>query len=152
MVVGQRREVLPLPAGVTTSSARGDSTSLGAASAGDASEERALGPSDRRIRRAMTDPSELPPPLTADALRWVEHVHLLEYVTQTVPRRTGGVAAALAMLDRDLPMGSRDIANFARTGHETVRRAADALYELGLIDRHRRPLVHARADIAERSS
>lgn len=95
---------------------------------------------------AMIEHSELPPPLSADALRWIEHVHLLEFVTQSVPRRTAGVAAALALLDRDLPMGSRDIAAFARTGHETVRRAADALHALGLIDRHRRPLVYARAD------
>ena len=87
--------------------------------------------------------------LSADALRWVEHIHVLEYVTKSVPRRTAGVAAALAMLDRDLPMGSRDIAVFARTGHETIRRAADALYELGLIDRHRRPLIHERADLDE---
>lgn len=86
-----------------------------------------------------------PPPLTADALRWVEHIHILEFVTQTVPRRTASVATALAMLDRELPLGSRDIAVFARAGHETVRRAADALSELGLIDRHRRPLVHARS-------
>jgi hypothetical protein len=100
----------------------------------------------------MTEHSELPPPLSADALRWLEHVHVLEYVTQSVPRRTAGVAAALAMLDRDLPMGSRDIAVFARAGHETVRRAADALYELGLIDRHRRPLVHARSDGTETAS
>ena len=93
----------------------------------------------------MTEQPTLPS-LSADALRWVEHIYVLEYVTQSLPRRTAGVAAALAMLDRDLPMSSRDIAVFARTGHETVRRAADALYKLGLIDRHRRPLVHARAD------
>ncbi len=95
----------------------------------------------------MTTRPALPPPVSADALRWVEHVHVLEFVLHSVPRRTGSVAAALAMLDRDLPMGSRDIAAFARTGHETVRRAADALLELGLIDRHRRPLVHARAPL-----
>jgi predicted transcriptional regulator len=53
------------------------------------------------------------------------------------------------MLDRDLPMGSRDIATFARTGHETVRRAADALYQLGLIDRHRRPLLRVRTGTDE---
>ena len=38
------------------------------------------------------------------------------------PRRTGAVAMALAMLDRELPMSSRQIASFARMGHETVRR------------------------------
>ena len=79
------------------------------------------------------------PPLTEEQLRWVEHVHRLEYVEQGVPRRTGAVAMALAMLDRELPMSSRQIASFARMGHETVRRGADALTELGLIDRHRRP-------------
>ena len=79
------------------------------------------------------------PPLTEEQLRWVEHVHQLEYVDQTVPRRTGAVAMALAMLDRELPMSSRQIASFARMGHETVRRGADALNDLGLIDRHRRP-------------
>lgn len=78
------------------------------------------------------------PPLTEEQLRWVEHVHQLEYVDQTVPRRTGAVAMALAMLDRELPMSSRQIASFARMGHETVRRGADALSDLGLIDRHRR--------------
>lgn len=80
-------------------------------------------------------------PLSEEQLRWVEHVHELEYVDQTVPRRTGAVAMALAMLDRELPMSSRQIASFARMGHETVRRGADALSELGLIDRHRRPRV-----------
>ena len=78
------------------------------------------------------------PPLSDELLRWVERVHVLEYEAQTVPRRTGAVAMALAMLDRDLPMSSREIARFARMGHETVRRGADALLELGLIDRHRR--------------
>ena len=34
------------------------------------------------------------PPLTEEQLRWVEHVHQLEYVDQTVPRRTGAVAMA----------------------------------------------------------
>ena len=95
----------------------------------------------------MTEQPKLPPPLTTDALRWVEHIHVLEYVTQSVPRHTAGVATALAMLDHDLPMGSRDIATFARTGHETVRRAAAALYALGLIDRHRRPLLQVRTGI-----
>ena len=85
------------------------------------------------------------PPLPDGLLRWVEHVHVLEYVDQTVPRRTGAVAMALAMLDRDLPMSSREIARFARMGHETVRRSADALLELGLIDRHRRARVDAQA-------
>ena len=42
-------------------------------------------------------------------------------------------------------MSSREIAKFARTGHETVRRSADALEALRLIDRHRRPLHQARA-------
>ena len=37
------------------------------------------------------------------------------------------------MLDRELPMSSRQIASFARMGHETVRRGADALTELGLM-------------------
>ena len=97
----------------------------------------------------MTEQPTLPP-LSADALRWIEHIHILEYVTQSIPRHTAGVATALAMLARDLPMASRTIAVFARTGHETVRRAADALYELGLIDRHRRPLVHARVDDDEK--
>ncbi|NCG37656.1 MAG: hypothetical protein GWP48_09070 [Actinobacteria bacterium] len=98
----------------------------------------------------MTEQPKLPPPpLTTDALRWVEHIHVLEYVTQSVPRHTAGVATALAMLDHDLPMGSRDIAAFARTGHETVRRAADALYQLGLIDRHRRPLLRVRTGTDE---
>ena len=79
------------------------------------------------------------PPLSEEQLRWIEHVHQLEYVDHAVPRRTGAVAMALAMLDRELPMSSRQIASFARMGHETVRRGADALTELGLIDRHRRP-------------
>jgi len=133
MVLGQRPEVPP--------------TAIGAAAPARAEEE----PSGRRMEdgTAMTNRPEPPPPLTADALRWIEHIHVLEYVLRSVPRRTAGVAAALAMLDRDLPMGSRDIAAFARVGHETVRRAADALFELSLIDRHRRPLVHARADIAD---
>jgi DNA-binding MarR family transcriptional regulator len=85
-------------------------------------------------------------PLTEDLLRWVERVHVLEYIDQSVPRRTGAVAMALAMLDRDLPMSSREIARYARMGHETVRRGADALLELGLIDRHRR----ARLDTTQR--
>lgn len=79
------------------------------------------------------------PPLSEEQLRWIEHVHQLEYLDHAVPRRTGAVAMALAMLDRELPMSSRQIASFARMGHETVRRGADALTELGLIDRHRRP-------------
>ncbi len=83
--------------------------------------------------------------LTTDMLRWVEHVHELEFVRQVVPRRTGSVAFALALLDRRLPMSSREIAGFARTGHETVRRSADALLRLGLVDRHRRPYVTHRA-------
>jgi DNA-binding MarR family transcriptional regulator len=83
------------------------------------------------------------PPLAEALLRWVERVHVLEYDSQTVPRRTGAVAMALAMLDRDLPMSSREIARFARMGHETVRRGADALLELGLIDRHRRARIDA---------
>jgi hypothetical protein len=79
------------------------------------------------------------PPLSEEQLRWIEHIHQLEYVDHAVPRRTGAVAMALAMLDRELPMSSRQIASFARMGHETVRRGADALTDLGLIDRHRRP-------------
>lgn len=104
----------------------------------------------------MTDPSQaatdrppaphLPELLPVEALRWLEHVAVLEFYVGNVPRRTGQVAAALAFLDRDLPMSSRDIARFARTGHETVRRSADALEALGLIDRHRRPIHHARAN------
>ncbi len=104
----------------------------------------------------MTDPSQapaerspiprLPELLPVEALRWLEHVAVLEFFVGNVPRRTGQVAAALAFLDRDLPMSSRDIARFARTGHETVRRSADALESLGLIDRHRRPIHHARVD------
>ena len=82
-------------------------------------------------------------PLSIDMLRWIEHVHRLEYEAQTVPRRTGAVAVALALLDRELPMSSRDISKFARMGHETVRRGADALFELGLVDRHRRPRLDA---------
>lgn len=82
-----------------------------------------------------------PVPLSIEMLRWIEHVHRLEYELQTVPRRTGAVAVALAMLDRELPMNSRDISTFARMGHETVRRGADALFELDLVDRHRRPRV-----------
>ena len=84
--------------------------------------------------------------LSTEALRWCEHVLTLELFGQTVPRRTGHVASALAFLDRELPMSSREIARFARTGHETVRRSADALEAIGLIDRHRRPIYHARAD------
>ena len=79
--------------------------------------------------------------LSHELLRWVERVHVLEYEAQAVPRRTGAVAMALAMLDRDLPMSSREIARYARMGHETVRRGADALLELGLIDRHRRARI-----------
>lgn len=74
-------------------------------------------------------------------LRWVERIHVMEYLDQVVPRRTGAVAMALAMLDRDLPMSAREIATFARMGHETVRRSTDALLDLGLIDRHRRARV-----------
>ncbi len=85
------------------------------------------------------------PLLSADSLRWVEHVHRLEFVARSVPRRTGSVAFALALLDERLPMSSREIAVFARSGHETVRRASDALERLGLIDRHRRPYVDRRA-------
>ncbi|MEZ5167849.1 MAG: hypothetical protein R2695_15710 [Acidimicrobiales bacterium] len=59
-----------------------------------------------------------------EALRWIEHVAMLEFYAELLPRRTGQVATALVFLDRDLPMSSRDIARFARTGHETVRRAA----------------------------
>ncbi|MEM7140028.1 MAG: helix-turn-helix domain-containing protein [Actinomycetota bacterium] len=83
--------------------------------------------------------------LGIDALRWIEHVAVLELYTDRLPRRTGQVATALVFLDRDLPMSSRDIAAFARTGHETVRRSADALEAEGLIDRHRRPIYHARS-------
>lgn len=92
----------------------------------------------------MHDPSE---PLPADALRWLEHVAVLEFHAHRLPRRTGQVAWALVFLDRDLPMSSRAIAAFARTGHETVRRSADALEAARLIDRHRRPLYHARVTI-----
>jgi hypothetical protein len=88
---------------------------------------------------------EGPALLSVDALRWLEHVAILELFTDRLPRRTGQVATALAFLDRDLPMSSRDIATFARTGHETVRRSADALEAEQLIDRHRRPIYHARA-------
>ena len=87
----------------------------------------------------MTGPDRLP--LSEDLIRWVERVHVLEYVEQTLPRRTGAVAMALAMLDRDLPMSAREIAHFARMGHETVRRGADALLELGMVDRHRRARI-----------
>ena len=83
------------------------------------------------------------PPLSLEMLRWIEHVHRLEYEQHAVPRRTGAVAVALAMLDRELPMNSRDISRFARMGHETVRRGADALFELDLVDRHRRPRLGA---------
>ena len=85
--------------------------------------------------------------LPAEALRWLEHVAVLELYVQRLPRRTGQVATALVFLDRDLPMSSREIAKFARTGHETVRRSADALEAARLIDRHRRPLYHARATL-----
>lgn len=88
-----------------------------------------------------------PAPLSTDALRWLEHVAVLELYTDRLPRRTGQVATALVFLDRDLPMSSRDIAGFARTGHETVRRSADALEAERLIDRHRRPIYHARAPL-----
>jgi hypothetical protein len=96
---------------------------------------------------ASTGPAEaspLPEQLPPEALRWLEHVAALEFYTDQLPRRTGQVAAALAFLDRDLPMSSRDIAAFARTGHETVRRSADALEAARLIDRHRRPIYPAR--------
>ncbi len=86
-----------------------------------------------------------PDPLPVEALRWLEHVAVLELYSARLPRRTGQVAMALVFLDRDLPMSSREIARFARTGHETVRRSADALEAARLIDRHRRPLYHARA-------
>lgn len=105
----------------------------------------------------MNDPSEVSPsddrdwqgpdPLPVEALRWLEHVAALELFSSRLPRRTGQVATALVFLDRDLPMSSRAIAKFARTGHETVRRAADALEVERLIDRHRRPLYHARASL-----
>ena len=90
------------------------------------------------------DVSALPESLPIEALRWVEHVAALEFYTDRLPRRTGQVAAALAFLDRSLPMSSREIASFARTGHETVRRSADALEAARLIDRHRRPIYAAR--------
>jgi hypothetical protein len=103
----------------------------------------------------MNDPSDasagdagdvqLPDPLPVEALRWLEHVAVLELHFARLPRRTGQVATALVFLDRNLPMSSREIAKFARTGHETVRRSADALEAERLIDRHRRPLYHARA-------
>jgi len=86
----------------------------------------------------------LPGPLPIEALRWLEHVAVLELYTDRLPRRTGQVATALVFLDRELPMSSRDIARFARTGHETVRRSADALERERLIDRHRRPVYPAR--------
>ena len=89
------------------------------------------------------DPS-LPDPLPVEALRWLEHVAMVELYTDRLPRRSGQVATALVFLDRDLPMSSRDIARFARTGHETVRRSADALESQRLIDRHRRPIYSAR--------
>jgi len=89
---------------------------------------------------------QLPDQLPVEALRWLEHVAVLELYTERLPRRTGQVATALVFLDRDLPMSSREIARFARTGHETVRRSADALEAERLIDRHRRPLYHARAN------
>lgn len=108
-----------------------------------------------RTETTMTDQSdtlvgdpgdhELPDQLPVDALRWLEYVAVLELYTHRLPRRTGQVAAALVFLDRDLPMSSREIAKFARTGHETVRRSADALEAERLIDRHRRPIYHARA-------
>ena len=86
----------------------------------------------------------LPDPVPVEALRWLEHVAVLELYTDRLPRRTGQVATALVFLDRELPMSSRDIARFARTGHETVRRSADALEAERLIDRHRRPIYQAR--------
>lgn len=89
------------------------------------------------------EPAE-PELLPVEALRWLEHIAVLEFYYQILPRRTGQVAAALAFLDRELPMSSRDIARFARTGHETVRRSANSLEQRGLIDRHRRPIHHAR--------
>jgi hypothetical protein len=87
----------------------------------------------------------LPDPVPVEALRWLEHVAVLELYTDRLPRRTGQVATALVFLDRQLPMSSRDIARFARTGHETVRRSADALEAERLIDRHRRPVYRARS-------
>lgn len=92
------------------------------------------------------------PPLDTDMLRWIEYVHRLEYEEHAVPRRTGAVAVALAMLDRELPLNSREISRFARMGHETVRRGADALLALGLVDRHRRPRVDAVPDASQSSS
>jgi len=85
----------------------------------------------------------LPDPVPVEALRWLEHVAVLELYTDRLPRRTGQVATALVFLDRELPMSSRDIARFARTGHETVRRSAHALEAERLIDRHRRPIYQA---------
>ena len=58
--------------------------------------------------------STRPDLLTESALRWLEHIAVLEFYDQSVPRRTGQVAAALVFLDRDLPLSSRDIARFAR--------------------------------------
>ena len=92
----------------------------------------------------MTHDTTRPEALSNEALRWTEHIATLELFTVSVPRRTAHVAMALTFLDRDLPMSSREIARFARTGHETVRRSADALEQLGLIDRHRRPIYAAR--------
>ncbi|MEZ5244464.1 MAG: hypothetical protein R2707_05145 [Acidimicrobiales bacterium] len=88
-----------------------------------------------------------PDPLPVEALRWLEHIAVLELHAGRLPRRTGQVATALVFLDRDLPMSSREIAKFARAGHETVRRSADALEAERLIDRHRRPLYQARAPL-----
>jgi hypothetical protein len=95
---------------------------------------------------AAVGDQSLPDPLPIEALRWLEHVAVLELYTDRLPRRTGQVATALVFLDRELPMSSRDIARFARTGHETVRRSADALERERLIDRHRRPVYPPRVN------
>lgn len=97
--------------------------------------------------RNPTAESGHPGALSDAALRWIEHVAVLELYAERLPRRTAQIAVALAFLDRELPMSSRDIARFARTGHETVRRAADALEAEQLIDRHRRPIHHARVPL-----
>lgn len=104
-------------------------------------------PDANAVATGMTQPPDL---LPVEALRWLEHVAVLELYTSRLPRRTGQVATALVFLDRELPMSSREIAKFARTGHETVRRSADALEAEHLIDRHRRPLYHARASLDRR--
>jgi len=99
---------------------------------------------DAKDHAGSVHPPEL---LPVEALRWLEHIAVLELHAGRLPRRSGQVATALVFLDRDLPMSSREIAKFALTGHETVRRSADALEAERLIDRHRRPLYHARAPL-----